>query len=176
MSREIEHAIFEILSHEARRDILRLVSLEEKGASYTDILTEIHVSTGRLNYHIKQLDGFIEKNTQLRYQLTPLGKRAIDLMKTLDEQDPENLGRYVKITKEPSLMPALKALAYIQMIVILAPITFVSFLLYTELTTTLNLAAIFTYLFILGVAIAIFLWLAYMVKNAIADLDIECLA
>ena len=59
MSREIESVIFDALAHPARRDILRLISFGADGASYTEILGELGLSTGRLNYHLKQLDRII---------------------------------------------------------------------------------------------------------------------
>ncbi|MFW9850388.1 MAG: winged helix-turn-helix domain-containing protein [Candidatus Thorarchaeota archaeon] len=166
MSREIEAAIFEALAHPARRDVLRLVSYGEDGASYTEILSELRLSTGRLNYHLKQLDGFIVKDERLRYNLTPLGKRAMDLVGSIEKEDENKLKEYVKITSKPSLMPALKAIVVIQMVVVLAPITVVGNLLFIEITSGGSMELILTLMFFMGIAIAIFLWLGYMVKNA----------
>jgi DNA-binding transcriptional ArsR family regulator len=166
MSREIEAAIFEALAHPARRDVIRLVSYGEDGASYTEILSELRLSTGRLNYHLKQLDGFIEKNERLRYNLTPLGERAMDLVGSLEKEDQNKLRDYVKVTSKPSLMPALKGIMLIQMVVVLAPIVFVGNLIFIEITTGGSMERILTFMFFMGIALAIFFWLGYMIKNA----------
>ncbi|MFW9921172.1 MAG: winged helix-turn-helix domain-containing protein [Candidatus Thorarchaeota archaeon] len=165
MSREIEAAIFEALAHPARRDVIRLVAYGENGTSYTEILTELRLSTGRLNYHLKQLDGFIEKDERLRYHLTPLGERAMDLVNSLEKEDQNKLKEYVKTTTKPSLMPTLKAIIIIQMVVVLAPIVVVSNLLYIEITTGGSVEQMLILTFFLGVAIALFLWLGYAIKN-----------
>ncbi|MHA1909823.1 MAG: DUF7347 domain-containing protein, partial [Candidatus Thorarchaeota archaeon] len=147
MSREIEAAIFEALAHPARRNIIRLVSYGENGISYTEILGELRLSTGRLNYHLKQLEGFLKKNERLRYHLTPLGKQAFELMFSLDNEPQDRLKDYVKITKAPALMPALKAFAYIQMIVVLAPITVVGYQLFLQITSGGPVELILTLMF-----------------------------
>lgn len=166
MSREIEAVIFEALAHPARRDVIRLISYGADGASYTEILGELRLSTGRLNYHLKQLEGFIEKNERLRYQLTPLGQRAFDLVISLEGQAQNNLKDYVKIKKKPSLMPALKGIVLIQMVVVLAPISFVGYLLFIEITTGGDIRQVLALMFFLGVAFAIFFWLGYVSKTA----------
>lgn len=166
MLREVEGIIFEVLAHDARRDILRMVTFGENGASYTEILSELGLSTGRLNYHLKQLEGFIEKNEQLRYNLTPLGKRAFDLMRTLNKESVDDLGKYVKVRKPESLGPALKAMAYIMMVIVMLPIIFIIFALYDEIVTGGDLILILFLGVVLCIAIAIFVWLAYMVRHA----------
>ena len=166
MLREIEGIIFEVLAHDARRDILRIVAFGENGASYTEVLSELGLSTGRLNYHLKQLEGFIEKNEQLRYKLTPLGERAFDLMRTLNKESIDDLGKYAKVRKPESLMPALKAMAYITMVTVLIPIVFIVNFLYDEIVSGGDLVLILFLCVTLCIAVAIFLWLTYMVRHA----------
>jgi predicted transcriptional regulator len=71
---EIETVIFQALSHPMRRTIIRMLEANA-GCSYTELITELQLPTGKMNYHLEQLDGLIEKNEQHRYVLSPLGKK-----------------------------------------------------------------------------------------------------
>lgn len=166
MLREVEGIIFEVLAHDARRDILRIVAYRDDGTSYTEILSELGLSTGRLNYHLKQLEGFIAKNEQLRYNLTPLGKRAMDLMKTLSQEPADDFGKYVNVRKPESLMPALKALAYITMATVTIPIAFITYALYYMIVSQGEMVKILFLGVTLCIGLAIFVWLVYSVRHA----------
>ena len=48
-----EDAIFEALSHETRRRIIRM--LREKPLAYSEMLEALGVETGALNYHLGKL-------------------------------------------------------------------------------------------------------------------------
>jgi hypothetical protein len=166
MREEIEGTIFEVLAHNARRNILRIVAFGDDGASYTEVLSELELSTGRLNYHLKQLEGFIVKNERLRYNLTPLGKKAVDLMRAIDEESVDNLEKYMKVRKPESIMPALKAMAYILMVAEAVPIVFIIQQLYTEIISGGSLAFILFLCVALCIGLAVFTWLVYMVRHA----------
>ncbi|MFX0106750.1 MAG: winged helix-turn-helix domain-containing protein [Candidatus Hodarchaeota archaeon] len=166
MHKEIEITVFEVLAHPVRRDILKLVSYGNDGASYTDILNEFALSTGRLNYHIKQMEGFIQKNDLLRYTLTPLGKAAVDLIFTLGKDLPEGVDKYVKIRKLPSLMPALKFMAYLLMVVVSIPTMFVGIEIYNLIIEGGQLMEIIGFTVVLAIGLAVFAWIAYMVRYA----------
>jgi DNA-binding transcriptional ArsR family regulator len=66
-------SLHKILGDTTRRSILEL--LKEKDAiSYTEIMAALRVTnTGRLNYHIKALNGLISKDDQGKYHLTERG-------------------------------------------------------------------------------------------------------
>lgn len=166
MQKEVEATVFEVLAHPVRRDILRLVFHDENGASYTDILNEFALSTGRLNYHLKQMDGFIQKNDLLRYTLTPLGKAAADLVFSLGKDLPDDVERFVRIRRPPSLMPALKFMAYLLMIVVSIPTILAGMQIYDLIVRGSQLIEIISYTIVLAIGLAVFLWIAYMVRFA----------
>lgn len=94
---EVEELIIQGLGHRERRNILKIISLAPDGAIYSDILGELGLNTGRMNYHLRQLEGLIERNGDRRYHLTPLGKKALTVLTSMTE-DLEN-GYDVYLTK-----------------------------------------------------------------------------
>jgi DNA-binding transcriptional ArsR family regulator len=79
-------SLHKILSDTTRRNILQL--LKEKDAiSYTEIMAVLRVTnTGRLNYHLKPLNGLISKDDQGKYHLTERGQLAVNLLQTFPEK------------------------------------------------------------------------------------------
>ena len=82
---EIEETIIQGLGHRERRNILKIISLAPEGAVYSDILGELGLNTGRMNYHLRQLGGLVERNGDRRYHLTPLGKKALSVLHSMTE-------------------------------------------------------------------------------------------
>lgn len=80
LGNEIEGVILQVLSHKKRRNILRVVDSSPGGASYSTILGETGLSTGRLNYHLKELAGFVLRDEDRKYQLTDLGRKALSVL------------------------------------------------------------------------------------------------
>jgi DNA-binding transcriptional ArsR family regulator len=72
----IEEEVFSALSHDERRKILRIVGASKQGISYSEILSASALSTGKLNYHLKEMEGFIEKSERV-YRLSPLGTKSL---------------------------------------------------------------------------------------------------
>ncbi len=70
--------ILQALSHSIRRNILRL--LRESSKTYTDISDHFDISRGKLNYHLNQMAGFLEKTEKGLYRITSLGKKALDIL------------------------------------------------------------------------------------------------
>ena len=68
---QVENVTFQALSHQTRRTIIRIVQSRNQGVSYTELITDLGLSTGKLNYHLDQLKGLIEKNSAHHYVLTP---------------------------------------------------------------------------------------------------------
>jgi DNA-binding transcriptional ArsR family regulator len=73
-----EDVILNALNHEIRREVLRL--LEKSEMTYTDLLDHFAISSGKLNYHLKLLSGFIDKDDEGVYILTELGKRVLSFL------------------------------------------------------------------------------------------------
>jgi heterodisulfide reductase subunit A len=71
--------VYEALSHPLREKILRILDAERL-LPYKDLMTLLGLKkTGLFNYHLKKLEGFIEKRNGF-YQLTTVGQNAIRLM------------------------------------------------------------------------------------------------
>jgi len=82
---ELEERIIQGLAHIERRNILKIISLAEGGAVYSDVLGELGLNTGKMNYHLRQLEGLVERDEDRRYRLTPLGKKALSVLHSMTE-------------------------------------------------------------------------------------------
>jgi len=77
---ELDDLVIRALSSPERKNILRIVGSYPEGVNYTGILGETMLSTGRLNYHLGELDGFLEKDEERRYSLTELDRKAVAVL------------------------------------------------------------------------------------------------
>ena len=77
---ELDDLVIRALSSPERKNILRIVGGYPEGVNYTGILGETMLSTGRLNYHLGELDGFLERDEARRYRLTELGRKAVAVL------------------------------------------------------------------------------------------------
>jgi predicted transcriptional regulator len=96
---ETEEIIIQGLSHQERRNILKIISLAENGASYSEILGELGLNTGRMNYHLRQLEGLIMRNGDRRYHLTPLGKKALSVLHSMTQNLENGYEEYLNTAK-----------------------------------------------------------------------------
>ena len=71
--------ILKAVSHKIRRKILNLI-YDYTFLNYTDLLREMNLTTGKLNFHLRQLAGLIEKQKEGEYRLTPIGRKALDIL------------------------------------------------------------------------------------------------
>ena len=75
--------ILSILSHPLRREIL--ISLSEKGeSSFTDMLNMLKVDTGKLSFHLRSLEVFIEQTPSGKYKLSRAGESAIRVIHDIE--------------------------------------------------------------------------------------------
>lgn len=80
-----ESILIKGISHDIRREILRLI--DQYPMTFTELLNHFDISTGKLNYHLSQIDGFIEKqNDSALYQTTSLGKKALKVLYMIDNE------------------------------------------------------------------------------------------
>jgi predicted transcriptional regulator len=86
---DVEEIIIQALSHPERRNIIEILGTSMDGVSYSEILGEIGLNTGKMNYHLKLLEGVIERDKNRRYTLTPIGKKAFMILNSMTE-DLEN--------------------------------------------------------------------------------------
>ena len=95
------------------------------------------MSTGKLNYHLEQLKGLIEKNSNQRYVLTSFGKKALEHLNLIEQKINSEDEKYVKIaalSQKTSLQPIVKAFLAIS-IVLTSALTIVwVFLAYVFIT------------------------------------------
>lgn len=75
--------ILSALSHPLRRRILRFVS-EKQECTFTDLMNALGVDTGKLSFHIKNLEAFLEQTPTGKYRLSKVGENAIVLIKDLE--------------------------------------------------------------------------------------------
>jgi DNA-binding transcriptional ArsR family regulator len=75
--------IFSALKHPIRRRILR--SLESDRRTYTEMLNDLGVDTGLLNYHLDHLGSLIRKEEDGRYSLSDFGVAALGLTTRIED-------------------------------------------------------------------------------------------
>jgi uncharacterized RDD family membrane protein YckC/DNA-binding HxlR family transcriptional regulator len=91
--------ILVVLSHPLRRQILS--NLSEKGeCSFTDLMNALNVDTGKLSFHIRNLEGFLEQTPTGKYKLTKVGENAIRLIRDLEAWAIE-----VEVARKTSALP-----------------------------------------------------------------------
>jgi uncharacterized RDD family membrane protein YckC/DNA-binding transcriptional ArsR family regulator len=75
--------ILSILSHPLRREIL--LNLSEKGeSSFTDLLNLLKVDTGKLSFHLRSLEAFIEQTPTGKYKLSRAGENAVRIVRDIE--------------------------------------------------------------------------------------------
>ena len=122
---QIENVTFQALAHPTRRTIIRIVRSRSQGVSYTELMTELGLSAGKLNYHLEQLKGILEKNTNGYYVLTPFGQKAVEHLNLIEQSTSSEDERYVKIaalSQKASLQPIVKAFLIISMVMMVVVI------------------------------------------------------
>ncbi len=166
---DMEATIVQAVSHEVRRTILRIVGSGEKGASYTEIITELGISTGQINYHLKQLEGLLEKSADRKYVLTPLGRRAVAFIDSITAEDGREYERYVKAAQaaqRSSIYPAFRWLLYIAMAFMALFVAMWGFLFYIAVSEGAPLIVYVVLPILLALGVAALVWLAYTVRRA----------
>jgi hypothetical protein len=76
---KVEEAIFKMLGHSERKRILRIIAESPNGIHYSGILSETGLATNKLNYQLKEMEGFISKE-DVHYGLTSLGEKAVGIL------------------------------------------------------------------------------------------------
>jgi hypothetical protein len=95
---DVEEVVLQALGNKERRNIIDIVTSSRDGVLYSDILHELGVNTGKLNYHLKLLEDIIEKDDSRRYRLTDLGMKAVGLLKGITEDlDEESIRRFSSV-------------------------------------------------------------------------------
>jgi len=164
---EIEEAIVQALAHKARRNILRIVRSSENGVSYTELLNELGLPTGKLNYHLRQLEGLIEKTGERKYVLTSFGGKALSLLDSI-MQESKLYEPYVKIARlaqRSSLHPLMRWLLYIGIAAISLMLVGAGLVMYVAITEGAPLVFLFMSIASFLIGVAILGWLIYALKT-----------
>jgi DNA-binding HxlR family transcriptional regulator len=115
---KVEDAVLRALGHGERRRILRIIESNTEGLRYSDILGETGLTTSKLNYQLRELDGFIGKEDQM-YVLTALGRKAVGVLDYMGEDVNEvDIGPSVKGERRRYVKNTLNKLFYIFIILI----------------------------------------------------------
>ena len=113
---EAEDIILQAIGHSERRGIIRIIGVNPEGVTYSSILGETELNTGHLNYHLRNLEGLIEKKDDKLYRLTPLGLKSLEMLNSLRKEIDNDVIQYVEVakgTKDGSIHPFVKGLIYI---------------------------------------------------------------
>ncbi len=81
----LDDLVIKVLSHKERKRILKIVGSYPEGVNYTGILGETKLSTGRLNYHLGELEGFLDRDEDRLYSLSVLGRKAVATLNFINE-------------------------------------------------------------------------------------------
>ena len=115
-TKDIEEVILQALNHVERRNIMKIINAQEMGATYSEILGELGIPTGTLNYHLKQLEGIIERDNERRYRLTPLGERSLSVLFSMTEdigKGYESNLQAARVSQSDSIHPTVTVLIHI---------------------------------------------------------------
>lgn len=104
---ELDDLIIKALGHPERKNILRIVRSCQEGVTYSGILGESGLSTGRLNYHLGELEGFLERDEDRLYSLSEIGKKAVATLEFINEDVDLNLLETVN-TKRANRLKAIR--------------------------------------------------------------------
>lgn len=112
----VEDIILQAIGHSERRGIIRIIGVNPEGVTYSSILGETELNTGHLNYHLRNLEGLIEKSDDKLYRLTPLGLKSLEILNGLRNEIDGDVIQYVEVAKsatDGSIHPFVKGLLYI---------------------------------------------------------------
>ncbi len=76
-------SMFTALKHPIRRKILRVIN--QKPSTYTEILNQLGVDNGLLNYHLDNMKDLTTKDEKGRYHLSEFGRAAVGLTERVEE-------------------------------------------------------------------------------------------
>jgi predicted transcriptional regulator len=160
---EIEDIIIQGPGNQERRNILKIISLAEGGASYSEILGELGLNTGRMNYHLKHLEGLVARNGERRYHLTPIGKKALYVLHSMTENLENGYEEYLnsaKATRSSGVASLVKRWFYVIIAFSVSAMFFLAFFVYQ--TVTAGILPQVSYYFLAGFALLVVVLLVWL--------------
>ena len=105
----VEEAVIQAIGHHERRNVIKIIGAAPGGVTYTYILGETGLNTGHLNYHLRGLEGMVERDEARLYRLTPLGLKALRLLAAIGEDIGNGDAPYIDtvLTAQSSLLSPL---------------------------------------------------------------------
>jgi len=113
---EAEKIILQAIGHSKRRGIIRIIGATPEGVTYSGILEETKLNPDHLNFHLRRLEGFIEKSDDSLYHLMPLGVISLELLNSLNIDVTKDLIPYIEAarnSKGDMIHPFVKGLLYL---------------------------------------------------------------
>lgn len=160
---EIEGIIIQGLGHQERRNILKIISLADGGASYSEILGELGLNTGRMNYHLRLLEGLVFRNGDRRYHLTPIGKKALSVLHSMTENLENGYEEYLKevgVTRSSGIAILVNRWFYVILVSSISAMIFLTFFVHTAVTAG-HLPQV-SYYYLAGFALLVVVLLAWL--------------
>jgi uncharacterized RDD family membrane protein YckC/DNA-binding HxlR family transcriptional regulator len=75
--------ILSVLSHKIRREIL-LILRENEETSFTELMNTLKIDTGKLSFHMRSLQPFIEQTANGKYRLSRAGQDAVRVIRDVE--------------------------------------------------------------------------------------------
>ena len=154
---ELDDIVIKALGHPERKNILRIVGSYPEGVTYTGILGESGLSTGRLNYHLGELEGFLDRDEDRLYSLSEIGKKAVATLEFINKDVDLNLLATVNTKRSDRLKAIRRRLDigfYVVSIVMISIDALAFYFAYTESDSVLWT---FTSIFVIFSALIIYL-------------------
>jgi predicted transcriptional regulator len=160
---QVEEIIIQGLGHQERRNILKIISLAEGGASYSAILGELGLNTGRMNYHLRQLEGLVVRNGDRKYHLTPLGKKALSILHSMTEDLENGYEEYLnsaRITRRSGVTTLVNRWFYL--IIVSTISAMLGLVTFVYLSVTSDLLPFTSYYYLAGFAMLVVVLLVWL--------------
>jgi uncharacterized RDD family membrane protein YckC len=91
--------VLSVLSHRIRREVLLI--LRERGeSSFTDLMNTLNIDTGKLSFHIRSLQPFVEQTETGKYKLSRAGEAAVRIIR-----DVESWAEVADVNRKASQLP-----------------------------------------------------------------------
>lgn len=75
--------ILSVLSHKIRREILLILRMKDE-ASFTELKNKLDIDTGKLSFHMRSLQPFVEQTETGKYKLSRAGEAAVRAIRDIE--------------------------------------------------------------------------------------------
>ena len=104
--------IFNVLGNDIRRRIF--LNISDQPRTYTWLLEDLEIESGHLAYHLRNMGGLIEKDTEGVYNMSKLG---VEASKILEEEKDES-------TKVPESSPSVSIIGIILVMILVSSVLY----------------------------------------------------